>query len=108
MKQALQTAQSQEKPNLNISQQLGVSRKALSDRYSGSISLNASPDKKPYLTEEEEATLVKFLIEVSSLGFGYNLRNLKTLIRQLLGKSNETVTDGWVSCFFKRHPEITL
>jgi len=43
MKQALQTAQSQEKPNLNIiSQQFGVSRKALSDRYSGSIALNAS------------------------------------------------------------------
>jgi len=109
MKEALEAAHSQAHPNFKkIAANYGVSRKSLTQRYYGTISLNSSPGKKPYLSVQEEETLVKFLIETSGLGIGYDIKSFKILIQALLGKSGELLTDGWVHYFMKKHPEISM
>jgi len=108
MKLALEAAQSQINPNISeIALAYGVSRKSLNDRHKGVIPLDATAGKKPYLTKEEEDIIKNFLIDVAGLGFGYNKESLKNLIRQLLNKPANTLTDGWVQYFFSKHPDIT-
>ena len=109
MSLAVEEAKKEETPILTkIAETFGVTRKALSDRYHGKIDLNAAPGKKPYLTDVEEDILVQFLIDVSGLGFGYDVQSLKQLIQKLLNKDGNDLTRGWVQYFMKKHPVISV
>ena len=109
MEQALEKAHSEFKPNLKqISQKFQVSRKSLFDRFHGYLPLDASPGKKPHLTTEEVEVLARFLLDIAGIGFGHTKQSFKVLVRKLLGKELESITDGWVNYFFHKHPEVAL
>src|SRR4051794_4001338 len=100
MEQALNQAYSHPKPNLKqIAESFGVGRQPLARRYQGILPIDASPGKPPLLSHQQEESLTKFLIEVSGLGFGYDLKSLKNLVRNLFNKPSDFFTDGWVQSF---------
>jgi hypothetical protein len=108
MQNALAEALANPEPNmLAVASKHDISRKSLTERITGNIAENAQVGRRPLLTQEEEANLVNFLVEMSALGFGYNLEQLKGLVRKLFNKNADEFTNGWLSYFFKKHPEIT-
>ena len=109
MERALEKAHLEPHPNLaQIALEYEVSRKSLSDRFHGNLSAEASPGKKPYLTNEEEGILTRFLIDIAGIGFGHTKQSLKLLVQSLFGKELESLTDGWVNYFFHKHPEVAI
>ena len=109
MEDAFEEAKGTDSPNIaSISKKHGVSRKALETRVSGEISLFSSPGRKPLLNAEEEEFLVQFLLEMSAMGFGYNLNTMKKLLNTIMKKDASALTSGWVNYFLSRHPEIAL
>ena len=100
--------------NLNVSsvaESHGVSRKSLNERMLGNIEVNASPGKKSYLTHEEELYLVSWLIDMSAIGLGYDIKTMKKMISTLLVKDSNPLTNGWVpwvQYFLQKYPEISL
>ena len=107
MQAAYQEATDSSSPNVkSIAEKYDVSRKSLDARVKGDVHLNASPGKKSILDQDEEAFLTSFLIEMSAMGFGYSSDAIKKLLRTILNKDVSALTNGWISHFLAKHPEI--
>jgi hypothetical protein len=64
----------------------------LRDRVSGGVDIDCcNMGKSPILSLDEENKLVKHLLEVAKIGYGYNRK-----------ESDYTVT-RWLKCLFRRH-----
>jgi len=108
MQAAIEEAQKADPGNLfQIAEKHQVSRNSLVLRLKGQVPLNASPGKKPLLNSEEEDQLVKFLLEMSAMGFGYSLVSMRKLINTILNKDGSSITMGWVNHFISKYPILT-
>ena len=56
------------------------------DRLSGRVEHGSKPGPAPYLTEDEEAELAKFLIEVSEIGYGKTKQEVIMIVQKTLKK----------------------
>lgn len=107
MKKALQFAKENPGKSLReVSSTFGVERKALSKRHNGELDVEAKVGPRPFLSQEEEDSLSKHLIDMASMGFGYDVIQVKTLVRLMLKKNEDEVTHAWFQYFMKRHPEL--
>ena len=108
MEAALEEAQTMDFPNIaSIALKYGVSRNALDLRIKGRLAVDASPGRKPLLDSEEEEKLIKFLLEMSAMGFGYSLVSMRKLINAILNKDASSITMGWVNHFISKHQILT-
>lgn len=69
--------------------------------------------KKAVLTEEEEADLVAYLMNIQNLGFPLTIGQLRKKVGTLTQSQVTPFTDGvpgpgWVKCFKRRHEELAL
>ena len=62
----------------------GVPRSTLHDRVTGKVVPNARSGAKRYLSDEEEAALVDFLIGCASLGYAKSSKDVMALIQQIV------------------------
>ena len=89
-------------------EECGVPKSTLHDRVSGKVALNARSGRKKLLTDEEEASLIEFLVGCASIGYAKS-RSDVLAIAQLIPRTRDPhveVTKGWWDSFRKRHPEI--
>ena len=88
----------------------GVPRSTLHDRVTGKVAPNARSGAKRYLSDEEEAALVDFLIGCASVDCAKSCKDVMALIQQIVSArdSKVEVTRGWWDSFHARHPEVTL
>ena len=88
----------------------GVPRSTLHYRVTGKVAPNARSGAKRYLSDEEEAGLVDFLIGCASVGYAKSCKDVLALIQQIVSARDPKVeiTRGWWDSFRARHPEVTL
>ena len=88
----------------------GVPRSTLHDRITSKVDSNARSGAKRYLSDEEEAALVDFLIGCASFDCAKSCKDVMALIQQIVSAhdSKVEVTRGWWDSFRARHPEVTL
>lgn len=72
------------------------------------------PGPSPVLTHDEEATLVKWIINNHMRGFPRRKEDIQASVKEFLDKNprenpfrNNMPGDGWFKAFLKRHPCIT-
>ena len=65
-----------------------------------------------YVSDAEEAELVKFIVACGSIGYPKTRQNILCLVQRIMdsrskgGKTTE-ITNGWWQSFCRRHPSIT-
>ena len=71
------------------------------------------PAPKTVLSEDEEKTLVQWLMELSHRGFGWTKDDVRDMVKTILDtRGAKTVFrdsqpgEDWMQSFFKRHPEV--
>ena len=91
-------------------EQYGVPKSTLHDRVSGKVALNARSGRKRLLTDEEEASLVEFLVGCASIGYAKSRRDVLAIGQQIARTHDPhvEVSKGWWDSFRKRHPKIML
>ena len=88
-----------------------VPRSTLGDRVSGKVCEGSHSGPTRYLTDEEEAELVHFLVESSKVGYARTKKDVLAIVDRIVeakGLKNSRVTHGWWDSFRKRHPHLTL
>ena len=91
-------------------EEYGVPKSTLHDRVSGKVALNARSSRKKLLTDEEEASLIEFLVGCASIGYAKSRSDVLAIAQQIARTRDPhvEVTKGWWDSFRKRHPEIML
>lgn len=94
----------------------GIPRATLQDRIKGRVAekpRQMGPD--PYLSKENEQTIVEWIIQLSKCGFPLKKEELLSTVQKIVRDGNlETpFKDGrpgqkWYKSFINRHPEISL
>ena len=108
MKDALDFYKNNPGRNYNeISSKFGVDRRALRERVEGNREIEAKVGKKTFLSHQEEQSLVTHLLELASIGFGYDAVQIRILVRTLLKKDESEVTSSWFRGFMERHPDLS-
>jgi len=98
----------------NVSKTMGIPRTTLLYKYKGKLPIGKNVCPTPFLTKDEEADIVKWIMHLSQRDFPITKSQLINSV-QLLIKSLARCTpfkDGrpgrhWYESFLKRHPEIT-
>ena len=74
------------------------------------VALNARSGRKKLLTDEEEASLIEFLVGCASIGYAKSRSDVLAIAQQIARTRDPhvEVTKGWWDSFCKRHPEIML
>ena len=87
-----------------------VPRSTLHGRITGKVAPNARSGAKRYLSDEEEAALVDFLIGCASVDCAKSCKDVMALIQQIVSArdSKVEVTRGWWDSFHAGHSEVTL
>ena len=91
----------------DISKKFQVDRKALVERLNGFLEEGTRVGRKGILSKEQEQDLVKHLIDMAGIGFGYDVMQAKVLIRCFLKLDDIEISNSWFSEFLKRHPELS-
>lgn len=88
----------------------GVPRSTLHDRVSGKVALNARSGRKRLLTDEEEESLIEFLVGCASIGYAKSRSDVLAIAQQIARTRDPLVevTKGWWDSFRIRHTEIML
>ena len=91
-------------------EEYGVPKSTLHDRVSGKVALNARSGRKKLLTDEEEASLIEFLVRCASIGYAKSRSDVLAIAQQIARTRDPhaEVTKGWWDSFRKRHPKIML
>ena len=91
-------------------EEYGVPKSTLHDRVSGKVALNARSGRKKLLNDEEEASLIEFLVGCASIGYAKSRSDVLAIAQQIARTRDPhvEVTKGWWDSFRKRHPEIML
>ena len=86
-----------------------IPRSTLRDYVTGQSSLS-SRSGVPLLSQEEEAELATFLVEIAKIGYPYTRQQVLSKIQAIINMKgmNKQVTSGWWQSFRKRHPQLTL
>ena len=66
--------------------EFNVPRITLKDRIVGRVAHGCNMGPKPYLTHEEEAELVKFLINCLKMGYGKTRQDVMKLVKSCIFK----------------------
>ena len=88
-----------------------VPRSTLSDRVTGRVSEGSHSGPSRYLSDEEEAELVHFLVGSASVGYAKTKKDVLAIVSRIIeakGGAKSTVSHGWWESFRKRHPNLTL
>ena len=91
----------------NIAKKFNVDRKALVERLNGFVEEQGRVGRKSILTKDQEQDLVKHLIVMAGIGFGYDVMQAQILIRCVLKLDDVEVSDPWFQGFLGRHPELS-
>lgn len=91
----------------------GVPRVTLMYKVKGKTPIQRKIGRQPYLTKEEEDSLVKWIHIVGKAGFPVTTEMLLDIFQKImkdLNRSNPFVNDrpgrSWLSSFFKRNPSL--
>ena len=80
-----------------------VPRATLKDRLSGRIIHGSNIGPKPYLTQDEEKELAKFLINCFKMGYGKTrgevLKIVEAVVKKKGRKHEGPISQGWWCCF---------
>ena len=97
-------------------QKYELSRSTIHDRLLGKVGegpTKMGPD--PYLSVEEETLISQWCMDVSQCGFPLKREDLLNTVQKIIIDSkrstpfkNNRPGKTWLSCFFKRHPELTM
>ena len=93
------------------SKAFGIPYAPLGDKVRGRRPMQPAP--KTVLLEDEEKTLVQWLMELSHRGFGWTKDDVKDMVKTILDtRGAKTVFrdswpgEDWMQAFFKRHPKV--
>ena len=88
----------------------GVPKSTLHDKGSGKVALNARRGRKKLLTDEEDASIIKFLVGCASIGYAKSRSDVLAIAQQIARTHDPhvEVTKGYWDSFHKRHPKIML
>ena len=91
-------------------EEYGVPRSTLHEKVTGKVALQVKSGSKNYLTDEEEVSLVDFLIGCASIGYAKSRKDVLAIAQQIVSirKPGVEITKGWWDSFRRRHPEVTL
>ena len=91
-------------------EECGVPRSTLHEKVTGKVALQVKGGAKNYLTDEEEASLVDFLIGCASIGYAKSRKDVLAIAQQIISthKPGVEITKGWWDPFRHRHPEVSL
>ena len=80
-----------------------VPRTTLKDRLSGRIIHGSNIGPKPYLTQDEEKELAKFLINCFKMGYGKTRGEVLKIVEAVMKKKGRKhegpISQGWWCCF---------
>ncbi|XP_050552311.1 uncharacterized protein LOC118281061 [Spodoptera frugiperda] len=100
-------------PKKTAALKFGVPRPTLQFRLCSKF-IKSRPGPTTILTEEEEKTLVEWVISSSRKGFPKRKEDILLSVEQFLSRNprpnnfvNNKPGDGWYRLFLKRHPELT-
>ena len=86
----------------------GVPPTTLKDR----VAPGSKMGQKPYLTEDEEKELVKFVTDCAKMGYGKKRRDMMTIVeKHMANKGREMrkgLSNGWWNHFIKQWPQLSL
>ena len=87
-------------------EEYGIPRSTLGDHCRGKVLPGAKCGSPKYLTEYEEAELLRFIIKCASIGYPKSRKSVLNLVQRLCDAKGlrVTVTHGWWESFCKRHP----
>ena len=112
MEKAYEAVKSGKMSVRRAAEEYGVPRSTLHDKTSGKVNLKAKSGGgfKRHLTDEEEFSLVEFLIECASIGYATSRRDVIAIAQQIarVRDPQAEITRGWWDSFRRRHPEISL
>ena len=93
-------------------EEYGVPKSTLYDKVTGKVPVKAKSGRRAYLTDEDEAKLVQFLVGCASVGYAKSRRDVLAIALQMVNARNPDcdveLTKGWWDRFRQRHPEISL
>ena len=108
MKKALDyIVENPESSRIEVAKKFNIDRKALSERLDGDRNVEARVGPRGYLSALEEHKLAQHLVDMASLGFGYDVYQAKVLVQAILNKDDTEITSSWFDGFMKRHPELS-
>ena len=92
---------------------MGIPRTTLLYKYQGKLPFGKNVGPTPFLTKDEEAEVVKWIMHLSQRGFPVTKNQLINSVQLLIKKLERDTPfkDGrpgrhWYESFLKRHPEI--
>ena len=88
----------------------GVPRSTLHEKVTGKVALQVKSGSKNYLTDEEETSLVEFLVGCAKIGSAKSRKDVLAIAQQNVStrKPGVEITKEWWDIFRRRHPEISL
>ena len=84
-----------DEPKKRIAEMFNVGRKSLTSRLNGTVIEGAGSGRKPILTVAEEEIVVRHLLDMAELGFGYDAHQARALIRYCFKEKEIDATNGW-------------
>lgn len=88
----------------------GIPRSTLGDRITGRVLEGSKSGPLRYLSEQEEAELITFIIGCAEIGYPKTVKDILALVQKILLSRGiyREVTYGWWEGFRKRHQELSL
>lgn len=88
----------------------GIPRSTLGDRITGRVLEGSKSGPLRYLSEQEEAELITFIIGCAEIGYPKTVKDILALVQKILlsRRIYREVTYGWWEGFRKRHQELSL
>ena len=90
----------------------GLPATTLKDRVAGRVAPDSKMGQKPYLTEDEEKELVKFVTDCAIMGYGKTRRDVMKIVEKHMANKGREIrkglSNGWWNCFIKRWPQLSL
>ena len=100
---------------------MGVNRAALEcnvppttlkDRIAGRVAPGSKMGQKPYLTDDEEKELVKFVTDCAKMGYRKTRQDVMQIVEKyMVNKGREMrkgLSNGWWNCCIKWWPQLSL
>jgi len=96
-----------------VANKFGVSTSALERRINGLVDIGAGVGRHPIFTKKEEDMLVKHLLHMAEIGYGYDRIQVLNILRQCVKLTkdprfkNFDATHGYFQRLLIRYPELT-
>ena len=94
-----------------VAESYHIPKSTLSDHVSGRVREGSHSGPSRYLTDEEEAELVYFLVGSANVGYAKTKKDDLAIVSRVTeskGLTNCPVSHRWWESFCKRHPHLTL